>query len=277
MWAVDLVLDSTPLGMEKVKRIEVGTCLLKPNIRSDVRAEIECRTNNEHGEIVLIKKICDVRMGEADDELWEKIELCLMSMKKGEKCEFIFHKEEVQCWCRIQLISFVRATDSWKFGSQEKIDIALHHKKQGNELFKSDNIISAACRYSKALKYLISINPDVSKADSVKIKELKVLCLLNMAACQLKLEHFDHVLKTCTKVLDIETSNSKAYYRRGMAYLKMKEFDLAESDLLKAKQLEPISKVIEEQLRVLQTQKQSNDQILQTAMKKMFGSGANNN
>ena len=66
-----------------------------------------------------------------------------------------------------------------------------------------------------------------------------------MAACQMKLI----VLKMCTKVLDIETSNSKVYYRRRIAYFKMKEFDFAESDLLKAKQLEPISKVIEKQLR----------------------------
>ena len=76
---------------------------------------------------------------------------------------------------------------------------------------------SSAIQHCKSLKYL---DPDVSELDSVKIKKLKVR-LLNMAACQMKLEHFDYVFKTCTEVLDIKTSNSKVYYRRGMAYFKL--------------------------------------------------------
>ena len=62
-------------------------------------------------------------------------------------------------------------------------------------------------------------------------------------------DEIDYNFKMCTTFLDIEISISKVYYRREMAYFKIKEFDFAESDLLKAKQLEPISKVIEAQLR----------------------------
>lgn len=256
------------------KIIQEGIGLHKPNDRTNVAVTVECKENEETGKIILSKETHQITLGEPDSDLWDSIEKCILMMRNGEESEFIIKSgfEQISVWCRIHLESFQRATDSWKLSPHEKLIIATHHKTTGNDHFKSKNYVMAARRYSKSLKYVISIGNDVVDSDDVVVcQDLKMACLNNLAACQLKLHLYKHSITNSTKVLEVQPKNSKALYRRGIAYLQIKDFDLAEMDLLTAKELEPESQAIIGQLKILSEERQSFNKKLQQSMKKMFG------
>ena len=258
----------------RVRIIQEGTGLHKPNDRANVTVTVECRENEETRQIILSKETHQITLGEPDSDLWDAIERCILIMRNGEESEFIIKAgfEQTSVWCQIHLESFQRATDSWKLSPHEKLSIATHHKTSGNDHFKSKNYVMAARRYSKSLKYVISIGYDVMDSDdAVVCQDLKMACLNNLAACQLKLHLYKHSINNSTKVLEVQPKNSKALYRRGIAYLQIKDFDLAELDLLIAKELEPESQAVIGQLKILNEERQSSNKKLQEGMKKMFG------
>merc|ERR1711907_356139 len=59
-----------------------------------------------------------------------------------------------------------------------------------------------------------------------KAKEMKKLCNLNKAACYLKLEDYVEAKNACNKVLEDDSLNVKALYRRAQAEHGLKNFDV---------------------------------------------------
>ena len=257
--------------MEK-RILSKGKGLRKPCNRSKVKAEVECRLINEGGEIVIKKGIYEITLEEADEEVWDDVEDCLMSMQSGE--ESVFNRDNPKRWYRIRLLTFEAATDFWKLDAEERVGIAVYHKLKGNELFNEGNIKPAACRYCKALRYLISVGPAtimVTVSDKpVNLRELKLQCLLNVTLCHLKSSHYEHAIDTASKVLKLDNGNAKALYRRGVANLELGNIEDASNDLLKAKEHDPNNKAINDQLLIAQHRLKASDLTLQHAMKKMF-------
>ncbi|KAF9598689.1 hypothetical protein IFM89_029939 [Coptis chinensis] len=70
-------------------------------------------------------------------------------------------------------------------------------------------------------------------------KVLKVSCNMNNATCKLKLKEYKHAEKLCTKVLELESTNVKALYRRAQDYIQLAYLDLAEIDIKKALEIDP--------------------------------------
>ena len=62
---------------------------------------------------------------------------------------------------------------------------------------------------------------------------------LNNAACKLKLKDYKQTIKLCTKVLDSDSKNVKALYRRAQVYIQLVDLDLAEMDIRKALEIDP--------------------------------------
>lgn len=71
----------------------------------------------------------------------------------------------------------------------------------------------------------------------------------NIAACYLKLNQFDKAVQWSAKVLEKEPNNAKALFRRGFAYLQLKEYEKAAEDLTEAAKLQPEDKAIKAALR----------------------------
>ncbi|KAF3596286.1 hypothetical protein DY000_02022440 [Brassica cretica] len=87
-------------------------------------------------------------------------------------------------------------------------------------------------------------------------KALKVACNLNDAACKLKLQDYKQL---CTKVLELESANVKALYRRAQAYMELADFDLAEFDVKKALEIDPNNREVKvEQRRLKEKMKEFN-------------------
>lgn len=131
----------------------------------------------------------------------------------------------------------------------EKVERAEALKAQGNEHFKSGAYQEAARSYYNAYlhtkglgdKLPFGVDAQSSKdADgpTAQARELSRVLLLNLAACQLKLERYERALYYCDESLKLAESG-KAYFRRGQANRGLNNLIRAENDLRKAQVLEP--------------------------------------
>ncbi|KAM0932132.1 putative peptidylprolyl isomerase [Dioscorea sansibarensis] len=141
----------------------------------------------------------------------------------------------------VELLSFVKETESWNMSTAEKIETAAKKKENGNALFKQGKYAKSSKRYEKGAA-LVEHDGSFTEEEKKQSKVMKVFCNLNNAACLLKLKDYRQAEKLCTKVLQLESSNVKALYRRAQAYTHLIDLDLAELDIKKALDLDPDNK-----------------------------------
>lgn len=138
----------------------------------------------------------------------------------------------------VELVSFIKEKESWDMNTQEKIEAAGKKKEEGNVLFKAGKYERASKRYEKAVNY-IGYDSSFSDEEKQQAKVLKITCNLNNAACKLKLKEYKQAEKLCSKVLELDSKNVKALYRRVQAYIQLVDLDLAELDIKKALEIDP--------------------------------------
>uniref|UniRef100_A0ACD5Y8V9 Uncharacterized protein n=1 Tax=Avena sativa TaxID=4498 RepID=A0ACD5Y8V9_AVESA len=138
----------------------------------------------------------------------------------------------------VELVSFVKDKESWDLNNAEKIEAAGAKKEEGNALFKSSKYARASKRYEKAAKF-IDYDTSFSEDEKKLSKQLKITCNLNNAACKLKLKDYKQTEKLCTKVLELDSQNVKALFRRAQAYTQLADLELAEVDIKKALEVDP--------------------------------------
>eukprot|EP00696_Hemimastix_kukwesjijk_P000523 gnl/Hemi2/10724_TR3681_c0_g1_i1.p1 gnl/Hemi2/10724_TR3681_c0_g1~~gnl/Hemi2/10724_TR3681_c0_g1_i1.p1 ORF type:complete len:404 (+),score=66.58 gnl/Hemi2/10724_TR3681_c0_g1_i1:34-1245(+) len=134
--------------------------------------------------------------------------------------------------------------------AEECIQQATLLKDNGNACFTAASRAAAgemAVQFTKALEAYDAAIESFKKcraAHSAALHQPTILtCLLNKAACFLKLERFDDARSCCDQVLAQDTKSAKALFRRGVAYLGLKDPALARRDLLKAKSISPTEEV----------------------------------
>ncbi|KVI12293.1 Elongated TPR repeat-containing domain-containing protein [Cynara cardunculus var. scolymus] len=193
-----------------------------------------------------------------EEQVIDGLDRAVMTMKKGEvafltiKPEYAFgsteSKQELAAVPPNATVNYEieLEKESWDMNTQEKIEAAGKKKEEGNTFFKAGKYLKAAKRYEKAAK-LIEYDTSFGEEEKKQAKALKVSCNLNNAACKLKLKDYKQAEKLCTKidgcicegmmmmmmaesllqVLEMESRNLKALYRRAQAYIneKMKEYN----------------------------------------------------
>ncbi|XP_038693876.1 peptidyl-prolyl cis-trans isomerase FKBP62-like isoform X2 [Tripterygium wilfordii] len=190
-----------------------------------------------------------------EEQVIDGLDRAVMTMKKGELSlvtiapEYAFGSSESQqelavvppnatVYYEVELVSFVKEKESWDMSVQEKIEAAGTKKEEGNAFFKAGKYFKASKRYEKAVKY-IEYDSSFGEEEKKQAKALKVACNLNGAACKLKLKDYKQAEKLSTKVLDLDSRNVKALYRRAQAYIQLADLDLAEFDIKKALEIDP--------------------------------------
>uniref|UniRef100_A0A8C9W2U7 Peptidyl-prolyl cis-trans isomerase D n=1 Tax=Scleropages formosus TaxID=113540 RepID=A0A8C9W2U7_SCLFO len=142
------------------------------------------------------------------------------------------------------------------------LSIAEDVKNIGNNFFKSQNWLAANKKYSKTV-FGLGTSKCVKKLEPVALS-----CILNIAACKLKLQLWQDAIDSCTQALDLNPSNTKALYRRAQAWQGMKEYDQAMADLKKAQEISPADKAIgNEMLKVKQKVKEEKEREKKTYAK----------
>lgn len=118
-------------------------------------------------------------------------------------------------------------------------------RRAGNYFFKEKRWVEACRRYKKAERYFNFFNNKIrALEDRTKLEQFQLMNCLNLAAALLKLEDYDNVLFACNSALVLDPTNAKALFRRGQAHNKLKNYELAISDLTQVWQQIPSDKLV---------------------------------
>ena len=139
----------------------------------------------------------------------------------------------------------------------ERIELANKKRELGNDLYTRKDYSGAINCYQQALKFL-------GVSDSEDVQEAKIKCWNNLAAAQLKIKAYQAAQNSCMEVLQIDSNNVKALFRKGKVLAAQGELEEALKHTKKANQLESGNKTIRSELmqmrrlRAAQQQKERN-------------------
>lgn len=125
------------------------------------------------------------------------------------------------------------------FALNDKMNILKIIKESGNQFYRKGQFTKSAHKYKKCTRYYKHFK-DATKEEpeSKRLEEIQLLNLTNLAATELKIELYDDVKSTCDEAISLESHNVKALYRRGIANIKLNNFENAVDDLTEALRLE---------------------------------------
>eukprot|EP00775_Hariotina_reticulata_P006189 gene6189-6425_t len=98
-------------------------------------------------------------------------------------------------------------------------------KADGNRLHTAGKYAEAAEKYERARTNLAELSGSAEAADLLKA------CTLNLGSCYLQLGRFHDAVSACDEILERDTQNVKALYRRGQAHAALQQHEAALSDL----------------------------------------------
>ncbi|KAI7748811.1 hypothetical protein M8C21_019574 [Ambrosia artemisiifolia] len=202
-----------------------------------------------------------------EEQVIDGLDRGVKTMKKGEVSLLTIHPEYAfgsteshqeyatiaansTVYYEVELISFEKEKNLWELTTQEKIEACMRKKEEGNSLFKKQKYERASKRYEKALSF-IEYDSAFNEDEKQQAKLLKNSCNLNNAACKLKLRDYKQAVKLCTKVLDADSKNVKAFYRRAQACIQLVDLDLAEMDIKKALEIDPDNRDVKLEYKLL--------------------------
>jgi FK506-binding protein 4/5 len=199
------------------------------------------------------------------EEVVEGLERAVESMKQGEKAWFkvlpnygygakgneaLNVPANATLIYEVELLEFTKEKASWEMSTEEKIEACKKAKEEGNELFRQSKWKRAHKKYKKAAGF-IEAGYSMKDEEKAEADPLKLVCHLNMAACNLKLKEYKSVLEDCKKALEIEPKNIKALFRRGQALSALDDWKEAQSTFDKALELEPDNKDVKREIALL--------------------------
>lgn len=172
----------------------------------------------------------------------------------------------------VQLLSAAEAPDLELLSPSERISLASKKRERGNVHYQRGDYAFAINSYGIALQITeASSRVDISQEEEENLIDVKVKCLNNMAAAQLKLDHYEAALRSCVSVLAHQQDNIKALFRQGKVLALQGEYAEAIRILKRALKLEPSNKTIHAELSKL-VKKHSEQKGAEQAMyKKMLG------
>lgn len=204
----------------------------------------------------------EVELGAGNAEWDGAVDRCLETMLAGERAELRLTGGGS---ITIQLASFTPAKDSWEMSASEKWNLVIRNKEHGGELYRAGDIEAAARRYAKALRLLVAAAPPPD------YDQIKAELHANLAACQLRLRQPANAACNCSKTLALQPANTKALFRRGLAYDAMNDLEGAVQDLKGVLRVEPGNRAARRELDRVMERIKARDAKLARAMQKMFG------
>ncbi|KAK2868935.1 hypothetical protein Q7C36_000806 [Tachysurus vachellii] len=172
----------------------------------------------------------------------------------------------------VHFLSAVDAPDLELLPPSERISLASRKRERGNFHYQRGDYAYAVNSYGIALQITeASSKVDISPQEEEELLDVKLKCLNNMAAAQLKLEHYEAALRSCVSVLAYQPDNVKALFRQGKVLALQGEYSDAIKSLKRALKSDPSNKTIHAELSKL-VKKHSEQKGAEQAMyKKMLG------
>ncbi|CAE7447034.1 FKBP62 [Symbiodinium natans] len=253
--AIDELYEVTDVSIAKdkslmKKQIKEGEGYERPKESAKISLKVEAATDGSGPLSGFSAKTLEFAAG--DGNVCDALELAVMDMKKGERalltCTSPALCQEAQLGLAqikadkvvftLELSSFEKAKDIWDMSEDEKIEFASARKEVGGKLFKEGRFLLAMERYKKVAD-MFSYTDNYQAENKAKATDLKKVCTLNKAACQLKCELFADAKTSCNTVLKDDSANLKALFRRAQAELGLKNFGDCTRDVKRILEIDP--------------------------------------
>ncbi|NXR11524.1 FKBP8 isomerase, partial [Semnornis frantzii] len=300
-------LDVLGTGLLKKKTLVPGQGVdTRPRKGQDVT--IRLKATLEDGSVVEDNPALTFTLGDCD--VLQALDLCVQLLEMGETaliqsdakyCYGVQGRSpdippNAALSLEVELLATRDAPDLELLSGKEKIELANRKRERGNFFYQQADYVLAINSYDIALKVITSSSKgtcshparatptpsplqltsglfavDFSPEEEAELLDVKVKCLNNLAASQLKLDHYEAALKSCNQVLEHQPENIKALFRKGKVLAQQGEYREAIPILKAALKLEPSNKTIHAELSKL-VKKHADQRSLETEMyRKMLG------
>ncbi|XP_064353712.1 peptidyl-prolyl cis-trans isomerase FKBP8 isoform X1 [Dromaius novaehollandiae] len=276
-------LDVLGSGLLKKKTLVPGRgAESRPRKGQDVTVRLKAML--EDGSVVEESPGLTFTLGDCD--VLQALDLCVQLLEMGETALIV--SDAKYCYgsqgrspdvppnaaltLEVELLEARDAPDLELLDGKEKIGLANRKRERGNFYYQQADYVLAINSYDIALKVIGSSSKvDFSPEEEAELLDVKVKCLNNLAASQLKLDHYEAALKSCNLVLEHQPGNIKALFRKGKVLAQQGEYREAIPILKAALKLEPSNKTIHAELSKL-VKKHADQKSVETEMyRKMLG------
>lgn len=210
-------------------------------------------------------RTCEFVMGEGGDfGIVSGLEYALKHFRRGERSRLEIvakygygasgHREygippNADLFYEVTMINFTRIKDHWDMNMNERLQYAETAKERGTEFFKVDKYNLAKKRYKQAVQYL-DIKISLDDEEATKRNQLLLACHLNLALCHLKLGDDLSALYSSCLGLELDPTNDKGLYRKGMANFNLDNLEDAFQDFTTLLNHHPQNKAGRQQLEI---------------------------
>lgn len=246
---------------------------------------VRLQASLESGQRVLEEPRLELTLGDCD--LIQALDLSVPLMDVGESAmvtadsKYCYGQHGSRSPCvpphaalclELTLLSAEAGPDLEALPGAERVALADRKRECGNAHYQRADFVQAAHSYDLALRAIsASARVDVTPEEEEQLLALKVKCLNNLAASQLKLAHLRAALRSCSLVLQLQPHNVKALFRKGKVLAQQGEYSEAIPILRAALKLEPSNKTIHAELSKL-VKKHAAQRSTETALyRKMLG------
>ena len=129
---------------------------------------------------------------------------------------------------------------------EDKLKVPYIERMNGNLCVAKGEFEEAVKHYNKgllSLRMLFEMDKDpiiTSHEQAIKlIKEVEILTCVNLAHVYIKLEQYHYAIKYASQALEKEPENTKALFRKGVAYTKIGELERARECLNEVVRIDP--------------------------------------
>ncbi|XP_020669929.3 peptidyl-prolyl cis-trans isomerase FKBP8 [Pogona vitticeps] len=276
-------LDVLGSGLLKKKVLVAGQGRETRPVRGQ-DVTVRLKATLEDGSVVEEASTLTFTLGDCD--IIHALDLCVQLMEMGETAMILSDAKycygpqgrspdvppDASLAFEVELLSARDAPDLELLSGKEKSELANRKRERGNVHYQRGDYVLAVNSYDIALKVVGSSSKvDFSPEEEAELTEVKIKCLNNLAASQLKLDHYDAALRSCNQVLDQQPDNIKALFRKGKVLAQQGEYSEAIPILKAALKLEPSNKTIHTELSKL-AKKHADQKSVETEMyRKMLG------
>lgn len=241
-----------------------------PPEHGKVRVHICGKTGNgENERIFYQKQHLEFILGEGSEYgLPEGVDRAIRRMNRGEKAlinlrgHFAYGLEpppkyNLDKMAEVYFIIFLKGYEkiraNWELNDEEKLERAQNFKDIGNEFLKAEKYNIALNKYSGMIflmEHAKSTKPEEKggKEMAENFQQMFFFGLLNSALASLKMGETIEAIKFCDKVLEKNSNNVKALYRKAQAYQQRQDYDEAINYFKKVLEIEPENKASAQQI-----------------------------
>ncbi|XP_028295782.1 inactive peptidyl-prolyl cis-trans isomerase FKBP6 [Gouania willdenowi] len=201
------------------------------------------------------------------------LELALLTMRKGEFSRFLLKPQyaygDMGCppfipaaatvLYQVEILDYLDSglVDDFVAMDEEEqklvnlanlLQVVTNLRHFGNRFFHQHRYDDAKDRYKQALR-LLENRLSQSKSDKETIKAALLPLYLNLSLTELRLQSPLKALQHGNKALKIDSTNTKALFRCGQAYLELQEYESAQDCLIAAQARKPFDSDINDLLR----------------------------